>query len=55
MSAVGVDYHAHAKSGIAHNLFLGGSILVFGSLAGYYMCRKQRGGDEYRGLLEEEL
>jgi len=54
MTAVGVDFHAHQESGLANNLFLGGSILVLGSLAGYYMMRSKK-GDEHRALLEEEL
>jgi len=53
MEAVGVNYHASAATG-HHNFFVGGAILVFGSLAGYYLMRPKK-GDEHRALLEEEL
>jgi len=54
MTAVGMDYEAHAESGLAHNLFLGGSILTLGGVVGYYLFRPRK-GDEHRALLEEEL
>jgi len=54
MTAVGMDYHAHAQSGLAHNLFLGGSILTLGGLVGYYLFKEKK-GEEHRALLEEEL
>jgi len=53
MTAVGMNYHASAETG-HHNLFLGGAILMFGSVAGYYLMRPSK-GEEHRALLEEEL
>merc|ERR1712176_1169050 len=52
MTAVGMNYHASAETG-HHNVFLGGAILIFGSLAGYYMMSSKK-GDDHRALLEEE-
>lgn len=54
VTAVGVNYDEAVASGTASRIFIGGSVLIFGVLAGYHMCKTAK-GDEYKHLLEEEL
>jgi len=52
MTAVGMDYKAHSKSGTLNSLFFGGAVVILGGLAGYYVMSRKK-GEEHRALLDE--